>query len=72
MKKRLPDWAELVSDFVEVFGPGVSVNNVRLKSVPGFQLGQSFAEYVESAGGYIEPYNSAGVGMALFNTTKTT
>ena len=52
----LPDWADTVAGFVETFGKGVKVTNLRLASVPGFQLGVSVAEGVARVGGYLEAY----------------
>jgi hypothetical protein len=50
MTAPLPDWAELVAGFVETFGPGVRVNNLRLNTVPGWQLGESIAEMAARRG----------------------
>lgn len=64
---QLPDWAELVSDFVETFGSDVRVTNLRLAAAPGYQLGLSVAEQVARSGGYVEAYehNQAGFGPEM-------
>lgn len=68
----LPDWAQTVADFRERFGKGVRVSNLRLTSVPGWQLGVSVAEGVARVGGYLEAYehNMPGFGPLIEDNTK--
>jgi hypothetical protein len=60
----LPAWAELIAGFVETFGPGVRVLNVRLPTVPGWQLGVSVEEIIRAKGLIAETYehNMGGFG----------
>ena len=68
----LPDWAQTVAGFVDTFGKGVKVTNLRLASVPGWQLGVSVAEGVARVGGYLEAYehDMPGFGPLIEDTTK--
>jgi hypothetical protein len=66
------DLVELISGFVETFGKGVSVNNLRLDSVPGWQLGESVAEWVKRTGGYLEPYAADMPGFGPLLEADTT
>jgi len=67
----MPDWAQIVAGFVEVFGSGVRVTNLRLASAPRWQLGESTAERIARTGGYLETYthNMPGFGPPVEETT---
>ncbi len=63
----LPAWADLIAGFVETFGPGVRVLNVRLPTVPGWQLGVSVEEIIRAKGLIAETYehNMGGFGPSV-------
>lgn len=56
------DLVDLIAGFVETFGKGVSVNNLRLDSVPGWQLGESVVEWAARTG-QLETYEHGMPGF---------
>lgn len=69
----LPEWAQLIADFRERFGPGVRVTHVTLPTAPGWQLGMSLAEEVKRTGARLETYehNMPGFGPPIESATET-